>query len=260
MHIIKIIIVTNQPSLRIAAQAVSKDTALENLEILEYDPGDDSNYIISEIMANSPNIVLLDIGYPTVDGLKLGKKIARTSPIDVIVLSTNPGETDDELFAAARSGAVAYLNIDQFACAELINVLKRVCNRERPIVDRVSNNSEVARRIIKQFQNSAALPGIMEVEAFSLSEEEMQVLQLIAGRNHKEQILSVLRITEPTLMERVKAILGKLNEIDRASDIFTKSRRDLLSIQIARNGNLFIFDSPSDSRQPQPLCDSIPQL
>jgi DNA-binding NarL/FixJ family response regulator len=233
---------------------------LETTELLECDRGEDGNSAIAEIEANSPDTVLLDIGHPILNGLKLGKKISRTFPkTGVVILSTNPEEDDNELFEVAKIGAVAYLRSKQPVVSELIKVIKRASNGERPINDEVINNPKVAWLILRQFQDMASMAGTIEAVAFPPNLEEIRVLKLIAKGNQKKRIASILGVSERTITERVNSVLRKLTNNDRANDMFLRSRKNLLSIQIARNGNLLIFDTPPTSGQPQSLCDAVPQ-
>jgi DNA-binding NarL/FixJ family response regulator len=256
----KIMIVSNQHSFRIALrQAISKSAALEAIEIRECDRGEVNSDAIAEIMAISPDIVLLDIGYPVFNSLNLARKIAETFPrIGVILLSTNPEDDDNELFEAAKSRAIAYIIIGkQTADAELIEAIKQASSGERPIIDKVINNPEVARRILKRFQDMASMAGTTEAVAFphNLDLEELEILQLIAKGHQRKQIASVLGVSEFTIGERVSSILFKLNSNERTLDLFTRVRASLLSIRLARDGNLFILNASPTPCQPQLLHD-----
>jgi len=257
----KIMLVGSQPSFRaILSQVLSQDIELETTEILECNPGEDGNTVIAEIEANSPDIVLLDIGHPISNRLKLSKKISRTFPkTGVVVVSTNPEDDDNELFKVAKSGAVAYLRSKQPIGAKLIKVIKQASNGECPINNDVLNNPKIAWLILRHFQDTASKAETREEVIFPLNLEEIQVLQLIAKGDQKKQIASILGVSERTITERVNSVLRKLTKNDRANDMFIRSRKNLLSIQIARNGNLLIFDTPPASGQPQPLCDAVSQ-
>jgi len=257
----KIMLIGSQPSFRaMVRQVLSQDAVLETTELLECDLCEDGNSAIAEIEANSPDIVLLDIGYPILRGLKLGKKISRTFPkTGVVILSTNPEEDDNELFEVAKIGAIAYLRSKQPVGAELMKVIKQASNGECPINDRVINNPNVALLILRQFQDMTSRAGTIEAVAFPPNLEEIRVLKLIAKGNQKKQLASILGVSERTITERVNSVLRKLTNNDRANDMFLRSRKNLLSIQIARNGNLLIFDTPPASGQPQSLCDAVPQ-
>jgi len=255
----KIMLVGRQPSFRaIVRQVLSQDTELEPTEILECDPGENGNNAIAEIEANSPNIVLLDIGHPVFNELKLGKKIARTFPkTGVVILSTNPEEDDNELFEVAKSGAVAYLRINQPVGAELIKAIKRVSNGACPINDKVSNNPKVAWRVLRQFQDMASIARHTEETTIPLTPREVQVLKLISESNPHKRIVNILGIDEQTIKNHVGSILNKLNANDRVYDMSRRMRNGLLSIRLARDGNLFILNALPSSCQPQPLLDGL---
>jgi DNA-binding NarL/FixJ family response regulator len=255
----KIMIVGSQPSFRaIVRQVLSQDTELETTEIFECNPGEDGNNAIAEIEANSPDIVLLDIGHPILNDLKLGKKIARTFPkTGVVILSTDPEEDDNELFEVVKSGAVAYLRSKQPAGAELIKAMKRVSNGEYPINDKISNNPKVAWRILRQFQDMASIARHTEETTIPLTPREVQILKLISEGNSNKRIPNILGIDERTIKNHVISILRKLNANDRANDMFIRLRSSSISIRIARDGNLFIFNTPPNPCQPQPLLDGL---
>jgi DNA-binding NarL/FixJ family response regulator len=259
MRVTKIMIVSNQHSFRIALrQAISKSAVLEAIEIRECDLGEVNNDAIAKIMAISPDIVLLDIGYPVFNGLNLARKIAETPRIGVILLSANPEAYDNELFEAAKSGAIAYIIIGkQPADAELIEAIKQASSGDRPIIDKVINNPKVARRILKRFHDMASMAGTAEAVTFphNLDLEELEVLQLIAKGHQRKQIASVLSVSELTIGERVSSILFKLNSNERTLDMFTRVRTSLLSVRLARDGNLFILNTSPTTCQPQLLHD-----
>ena len=111
MRKIVIMIIDSQPFFRAGVrQALSQQNTIDILDILECEPGDDGREAVTQITASSPDVVLLDIGYPSLRGLDLGKKIVRFFPATkVVMLSSNPDENDEELFEVIKTGAVAYL-------------------------------------------------------------------------------------------------------------------------------------------------------
>jgi len=253
-----IMLVGNQPSFRgLVRQALSHDIELETAEIVECDPGEDGNNTIAEIEANSPDIVLLDIGYPVFNGLRLGKKIAQAFPeTGIIMLSTNPEEDDNELFEVARSGAAAYLRSKHPDGAELGKAIKRVSNGEYPLNDTVSNNPRIAWRILRQFHDIASVAQHMGAPTIPLAPKELRVLKLISEGNSTKLIEDILGIDEETIKNQVSSILHKLNVNDRANDMFIRLRNSSISVRIARDGNLFMLNATPGFCQPQPLPDS----
>ena len=104
-------IVDSQPFFRAGVrQALSGEDSVELIEIMECDPGDDGREAMTQIAEQSPDVVLLDIDYPYLSGLELGKGIVRNHPgTKLVILSANPESDDDELFEVINIGDVAYL-------------------------------------------------------------------------------------------------------------------------------------------------------
>jgi len=239
MRKINIMIVDSQPFFRAGVrQALSQDSNLETMDIFECDPGEDGGEAINQIAVNSPDIVLLDIGYPFLSGLELGKKIARTFPgTGVVVLSANPEEDDDELFEVIKIGAVAYIRSKCCSPAELTNMIRRASNGEYPINDSVSNKPKVAWRVLRQFQDMASMGRTLEEITTPLTPKEVQILTHIAEGNSNKRIANILGISEQTIKNHVSAILRKLNANDRAHAVFIAIRNGLISIQVDHTGN-----------------------
>jgi len=229
-----LMIVDSQPFFRAGVrQALSQEGNLDVMDILECDPGEDGNNAITQIVANSPDIVLLDIGYPFLNGLELGKKIARSFPgTGVVVISSNPEEDDDELFEVIKIGAVAYLRSKHCSPTELIDTLRRASKGEYPINDSVSNRPKVAWRVLRQFQDMASMGRTLEDITTPLTPKEVQILTHIAEGNSNKRIANILGISEQTIKNHVSAILRKLNANDRAHAVFIAIRNGLISIQL----------------------------
>ena len=238
MRKLTLMIVDSQPFFRAGVrQALSQDGGFESMDVLECDPGDDGNEALNQIAAHSPDIVLLDIGYPFLSGLELGKKVSRTFPgTGVVVLSANPEEDDDELFEVIKIGAVAYLRSKNCTPAELTNIIKRSSSGEYPINDSVSSKPKVAWRVLRQFQDMASMGRAMEDITTPLTTKEVQILTHIAEGNSNKRIANILGISEQTIKNHVSAILRKLNANDRAHAVFIAIRNGLISIQIDQNG------------------------
>ena len=235
MHKIVVMIIDREPFFRAGLrQALSPQ---EGLEILECDPESEGKTAIAQITASSPDVALLDIGYPTLLGLDLGKKIARSFPVTkVVMLSANPNEDDDELFEVIKSGAVAYMRSKDCTPARLIETIRRASHGEYPINDSVSSRPKVAWRVLRQFQDIAAMGMTIEDITTPLTSKEVQILTHIAEGNTNKRIASLLGISEQTIKNHVSAILRKLNANDRAHAVFLALRNGWISIEVDNNG------------------------
>ena len=230
-----VMIIDGEPFFRAGLrQALSQQ---DSLEILECDPEAGGKTAIAQITASSPDVALLDIGYPTLMGLDLGKKIARSFPATrVVMLSANPNEDDDELFEVIKSGAVAYLRSKDCTPTRLIETIRRASHGEYPINDSVSSRPKVAWRVLRQFQDIAAMGMTIEDITTPLTSKEVQILNHIAEGNTNKRIASLLGISEQTIKNHVSAILRKLNANDRAHAVFLALRNGWISIEVDNNG------------------------
>lgn len=236
MHRIVVMIIDTEPFFRAGVrQALSQQ---DDLEILECAPGGEDREAIAQITTSSPDVVILDIDYPSLIGLELGKKIARRFPATkVLMLSANPNEDDEELFEVIKTGAVAYLRSKNCTPTELTETIKRASRGEYPINDSVSTRPKVAWRVLRQFQDIAALGKTVEDITTPLTSKEVQILTYIAEGNTNKRIASLLGISEQTIKNHVSAILRKLNANDRAHAVFLALRNGWISIEVGNNGN-----------------------
>lgn len=216
----KVMVIDEQPFFRSGVkQALLKE---KDFDIFEGDPRND---ILAAIDSHLPDIVLLGSDLADQSGLELGSRIARNFPnTRVVILSPNPN--DEELFDAIRSSAVACL-AKNATPDELIGIVKRASHGEYPINESVINRPTVARHVLHEFQDIAALgDGIVT----PLTQRERQILTYIANGNTNKQIASILSISEQTIKNHVSAILRKLNANDRAHAVVLAMRRGLIKL------------------------------
>jgi len=252
MRKIVVMIIDSEPFFRAGLrQALSQH---DGLEIVECDPEAEGKTAIAQITASSPDVALLDIGYPTLLGLDLGKKIARSFPATkVVMLSANPNEDDDELFEVIKSGAAAYMRSKDCTPARLIETIRRASYGEYPINDSVSSRPQVAWRVLRQFQDIAAMGMTIEDITTPLTSKEVQILTHIAEGNTNKRIASLLGISEQTIKNHVSAILRKLNANDRAHAVFLALRNGWISIEADNNGKHQEESIPLGPRPDRPL-------
>jgi two-component system, NarL family, nitrate/nitrite response regulator NarL len=146
-----------------------------------------------------PDVVLLDIYMPDMDGLQTARVIRQALPETAIIMLTS-SEDDRHLFEAVRLGAAGYLlkNLD---AAELFDLLAGVVRGEAALT------RAMASRLLKGVANQAfnEQTGVEE-----LSEREIEVLRLVAQGCSNPDIAGVLHISVNTVKSHIKNILGKL--------------------------------------------------
>ena len=179
------------------------------------------------ISVSAPDVVLVDVNLPQMDGLELTRLVHRTYPgVGVIVLATR--ESDEQAFNALRAGAAAYYS-KEINPANLLESIRRVARGEYVINEVMFDEPKVAARILNQFRDLDR--GVTTAEdvnfaVFSpLSEREIEVLDKIAGGSSNKEIAEGLGISTQTVKNHISSILRKLSLNDRTQAVIYALRR-----------------------------------
>ncbi len=207
-----------------------------DFEVFDSAPNENTMALIE---ANSPNVLLLDIDYPSLRGLDLARKIALHYPTTkVIMLTSNPD--DKQLFEIIKTGAVAYLD-KSITAEELTETIRQVSSGEYPINDSVLVRPKVAEHVLRQFQSMHGNNGkTMETIVAPLTSRETQILNYIAEGNSNKQIAYILEISEQTIKNHVSNILRKLNANDRAHAVVLAIRHGWISAEELQDSGLAV--------------------
>ncbi len=151
-----------------------------------------------------PDVVLMDLVMPGMDGIEAIRKCKAKSPRTQVIVLTSYHE-DEHIFPALKAGAISYLLKDVKA-AELADAIRRAARGEAILHPRV------AERVIREFRGKE--PGGYNLFV-DLSERELEVLTLIARGRSNMNIADELCISVGTVKGHVSNILGKLQLADR---------------------------------------------
>jgi len=185
---------------------------------------------IALIEASLPDVLLLDIDYPSLRGLELARKIALHYPTTKVIMLTSKPD-DLQLFEVIKAGAVDYLD-KSITAEELTENIRQVARGEYPINDSVVARPKVAEHVLKQFQSIHNVNGkITDTIVVPLTSRETQILNYIANGNSNKQIAHILQISEQTIKNHVSNILRKLNANDRAQAVVLAIRYGWISAE-----------------------------
>ena len=201
---VRVLIADDHPIFRDGLRALLATDSTIQL-VGEAADGTDVQHMVGELQ---PDIVLMDLHMPDVDGVAATRKIVQTNPhVAIIVLTMF--DDDDSVFAAMRAGARGYL-LKGTKQADLIRAIHLVASGGAMF------GPAVAQRMIEFFarpRHSAALPFPQ------LTEREHEILDLLAQGQPNASIAARLSISDKTVRNHVSNIFAKLAVADRAQAV-----------------------------------------
>ena len=165
-----------------------------------------------EFIAQQPDVLLLDIRMPKINGIELVKKLrAQGSKLPILMLTTFD---DSELFMQSlQAGANGFL-LKDVSFEKLIGA-----------IETLSNGGFVAEPVVmKQLNKGIDIASLTE----KLSEKELQILKLMAGGFSNKEIAESIFLAQGTVKNHVSSILAKLNTRDRTRAVLVALNQGLV--------------------------------
>ena len=156
---------------------------------------------IEMVEQHQPDVVLMDLVMPQMDGITATQKIHATGSSAKIIALTSFSE-DDKVFPAIQAGAASYL-LKDVSPDDLVDAIRAAHHGEARL------HPDITRKLMEQVSQAKNLPHEIPIEQLTVRERE--VVRLVAlGRNNR-QIAQELFISEKTVKTHISNILGKLN-------------------------------------------------
>ena len=202
---------------RIRIQVVEDDGVLRKTlcELLRLEPdffvvseASNGEQGFAEAMILHPDVVLMDIQMPKMDGISATRSIKSKLPETQVVMLTKFGD-DENVFSAIKAGALGYVLKDA-GLEEIANVVRRAKNGEGWL------SPALVTRVMSEF-NRLSQSALHNRQLFAeLSRREVEVLECIAAGMKNAAIADKLCLSEKTVKSHVGSIFKKLHVNDRA--------------------------------------------
>lgn len=188
-------LLASQPDFEVVAEAENGEAAVAQTE------------------AHNPDVILMDLQMPIVDGLAATKQLHKQRP-DVHILILTTYDTDADIMPALKAGAIGYLLKDA-PPESLFEAVRSVASGEMALAPSVTE---------KMAQRLTAAP------TRALSKREIEVLELASNGNSNKAIASKLHITEATVKSHFVHIFDKLGAEDRTAAVTLALRRKIIRL------------------------------
>jgi NarL family two-component system response regulator LiaR len=177
------------------------DTLPEFNVVGEASSGEEGIALVREFI---PDVVLIDLIMPGMDGVEATRRIKKVSPRTQVVVLTSYHD-DVHIFPALKAGAISYI-LKDIKMEKLVEAICKAAQGE------VTLHPRVAARVLQNLRRENPEDPQLFTE---LTERELDVLKLIANGHTNSQIAEKLVISEHTVKGHVSNILSKLHLADR---------------------------------------------
>jgi DNA-binding NarL/FixJ family response regulator len=203
--VISVVLADDQALVRAGFRALLD--AQDDIEVVgEADDGEEAIRLAKSLV---PDVILMDIRMPGLDGLAATRAIAadeRLSSVRIVILTTF--ELDEYVFEALRVGASGFL-VKDTEPVELLRAVRAVAGGEALL------SPSVTRRLIAEFATRAKEP-VRSPDLDHLTDREREVMALVAEGLSNEEIAERLFVSPATAKTHVSRAMIKLNARDRA--------------------------------------------
>src|SRR6058998_3829011 len=169
---------------------------------------EDGGEAVERAASLAPDLILLDLSMPGMDGLTALPRLREAAPDCEVVVLTASG-TEENLLGAIRAGAAGYL-LKSEPPERIVDFLRGVARGEAAL------SGAIARRLLETVRETGGREtGVPDSIAAQLTAREVEILLLLEDRLETDEIAKRLFISEHTVRSHVKSILRKLGVSSR---------------------------------------------
>jgi DNA-binding NarL/FixJ family response regulator len=201
--VIRVLIVDDEPLVRGGVRMILESE--HDIEIVG--EAADGNDALEQAHALTPDIVMLDIRMPGLDGIETTRRLLeRKAAPRILILTTF--DLDEYVYEAMKAGASGFL-LKNVPPAKLVDAVRTVADGDALLAPAIT------RRMIERFVQRAPVGAGRPAQLAELTERELDVLRLIARGLSNAEIGKALFLSEATVKSHVNRILTKLDLRDR---------------------------------------------
>jgi NarL family two-component system response regulator LiaR len=211
---IRVLIVDDHTIVRKGIRALLAE--IEGIEVVG--EADNGQAAIAQAETLHPDVILMDLAMPKMDGIEATRQIKTSQPESRILVMTSFA-ADDKVFPAIKAGALGYL-LKESAPEDLVQAIHQIHRGESSL------HPTIARKVLQEITHPSDRPPTPN----PLTEREAEVLRLVAQGLSNQDIARKLNISDPTVRTHVSNIMSKLHLATRIQAALYALREGLVSL------------------------------